>query len=96
MFGKLDDISLGVEEQKGLGGADGKAGVCALAAAGDLGANLVLQDLGARSETVNSALRGGGLGLPRRRRCTRRTAPRCSSWPSRHDRNSLPSTISPV
>jgi hypothetical protein len=45
VVGELDDIALGVEEEKGLGGADREAWVGAFTAAGDLRADLVLKDL---------------------------------------------------
>lgn len=46
VVGKRDNVALRVEEEKGLGGADRKAGVCALATGSNLGTDLVLQDLG--------------------------------------------------
>lgn len=45
VLGKCQDITLGVEEEEGLGGTDRQARVCALAAAGNLVADLVLQNL---------------------------------------------------
>lgn len=45
VVGKGDDVALRVEEEQGLCRADGEAGVCALAARGDFGADLVLKDL---------------------------------------------------
>lgn len=45
VVGKGDDVALRVEEEQRLCRADGEAGVCALAAGGDFGADLVLKDL---------------------------------------------------
>lgn len=45
VVGELDDVAFRVEEEEGLGGADGETGVCALTAAGDFRADLVLEDL---------------------------------------------------
>jgi hypothetical protein len=45
VFGKCQNVAFGVKEEKRLGRADGQAGVCPFAAAGDFGANLVLENL---------------------------------------------------
>lgn len=48
VFGKLNNIAFGFEEEKTLGRADWQAGIRTLATAGDFGADLVLQDLSER------------------------------------------------
>ena len=45
VVGELDDVTLGVKEEERLCGADGETGVGALAATGDLGPDLVLENL---------------------------------------------------
>lgn len=45
LLGKGNNVALGVEEEEGLRGADGQAGVGALAARGDFGADLKRQNL---------------------------------------------------
>lgn len=45
VMGELDNIAFGVKEEQGLCRADRKAGVGALAAAGNFGTDLVFKDL---------------------------------------------------
>ena len=105
--GEFDNGAFGVEEEERLGGRYGQGRIGALAAAGDLGADLGCEDLSGRRDTrVGLATvrrererdgksckrdREEEMDEPRRRHRTPRTEPRPSSWPSRRGRSCPPS-----